>query len=75
MENDTARVGRAMSRTVVSHVPPFVFFHFFVPFIFLCTSGHMVYRQYIRGRYVGREPHRFVAAWSSRQLEIYLRFL
>ena len=76
MEIGTARVGRTMSRTVVNHVFP-LFLSFLCSLIFPLYKwpvGHTVtrsIRQYISS-YVGRELHRFVAAWSSRQLEFYL---
>ena len=77
MEIGTARVGRTMSRTVVNHVFP-LFLSFLCSLIFPLYEwpvGHTVtrsIRQYIRSSYVGRELHRFVATWSSRQLEFYL---
>ena len=77
MEIGTARVGCTMSCTVVNHVFP-LFLSFLCSLIFPLYEwpvGHTVtwsIRQYIRSSYVGRELHRFVAAWSSQQLEFYL---
>ena len=42
-ENDTVRVGRTMSRTVVSHVFP-LFLSFLCSLVFLCANGHSATR-------------------------------